>query len=133
MLANRYRVQETATALGYASQHHFSAAFRKHHGYPPRLHRKKMEDGGLKLETPSAAIYGETPSPLRPGSGRDAVPKLEAPDAERGTRDARMMPTAGCPPDEFKYRFDEIRYIIPLPQFGNSWCNLKPEISADEG
>ena len=36
LLADGASVKETAAALGYAGQHHFSAAFKKFHGYPPR-------------------------------------------------------------------------------------------------
>ena len=44
LLVDGGRVKETATVLGYANQHHFSAAFKKFYGYPPRWHRKLMAE-----------------------------------------------------------------------------------------
>ena len=47
LMAGR-NVQETSGDVGYESQHGFSLAFKKFHGYPPSLHRKTMEDGKWK-------------------------------------------------------------------------------------
>lgn len=38
-LAGGLSVKETATATGYKNQHHFSAAFKRVHGYPPKERR----------------------------------------------------------------------------------------------
>lgn len=42
LLALGYNVSEVAGQLKYKSQHHFSRAFKKHHGYPPSEHRKRL-------------------------------------------------------------------------------------------
>ena len=66
LMAGR-NVFETSDDLGYGSQHSFSLAFKKFHGYPPSLHRKRMEDGELKM--------ARTPSPPRTGRGQGEVSK----------------------------------------------------------
>ncbi len=43
LLCGNVSVKETAILLGYKSQHHFSFAFRKHHGHPPSLHLEKVK------------------------------------------------------------------------------------------
>ena len=43
-------IKEICKLLGYASQHHFSFAFKKHHGYPPSLHWQKAESRKQKTE-----------------------------------------------------------------------------------
>ena len=59
LLCDHTSVKETAILLGYKKQHHFSLAFKKHHGYPPSLHLK-------------------SPSPLRSGRGQGEVSSLES-------------------------------------------------------
>jgi len=49
LLERRERIKDIAVILGYDHQRNFSTAFRNFHGYPPSLHRKQSENGGLNL------------------------------------------------------------------------------------
>ena len=41
LLRSGMSVKEAAGELGYHGQHGFSLAFKKHHGYPPKMHWAK--------------------------------------------------------------------------------------------
>lgn len=70
-LAKGLSVKETANELDY-NQHHFSLAFKKHHGYPPSEHRKRMadpkmmEDGGDRRLPKVGHVTPCEPSPSLP-------------------------------------------------------------------
>jgi len=49
LLERRERIKDIAALLCYGHQGNFTTAFTKFHGYPPRLHRKKIENRGLKM------------------------------------------------------------------------------------
>lgn len=49
------RVKGAAVLLRYKSQHHFSLSFKRHHGYSPKLHVKRIANGALKLATGAEA------------------------------------------------------------------------------
>jgi len=49
LLTDGSTVKEVANLLGYKNQHHFSFAFKKHQGFAPSLHRKKIENGRLQI------------------------------------------------------------------------------------
>ena len=51
LLVDGEKVKETARILAYKNQHHFSFAFKKHHGYPPSQHERIVTGGGQKTET----------------------------------------------------------------------------------
>ena len=61
LMAGR-NVFETSDDLGYGSQHAFSLAFKKFHGYPPSLHRKRMEEAGRKSKNNSHGSRVDPPS-----------------------------------------------------------------------
>jgi len=48
LLCDHSSVKETAMLLCYQSQHSFSLAFKKYHGYPPCGRLKKIQDGGVQ-------------------------------------------------------------------------------------
>lgn len=48
MLCDGASVKETAMSLCYKNQHHFSLAFKTHHGHPPSLHLKKTQSRKTK-------------------------------------------------------------------------------------
>ena len=56
LLCDHTSVKETSILLGYKSQHGFSLAFKKHHGYSPSEHQMRMENRGLQIakQTPDA-------------------------------------------------------------------------------
>ena len=52
LLADGSSIKETSSALAYKNQHHFSFAFKKHFGYAPKLHRKRIEKQKAQLQAP---------------------------------------------------------------------------------
>lgn len=53
LLCDNASVKETASRLGYLNQHHFSFAFKKHHGHPPSRHEREVRTAGQKVTNPS--------------------------------------------------------------------------------
>jgi AraC-like DNA-binding protein len=82
LLERRERIKDIAVLLCYEHQRNFTTAFTKFHGYPPRLHRKKIENRGLKM--------ARTPSPPRTGRGQGEVSSRKSQIGNRNSVSGRM-------------------------------------------
>ena len=80
LLADGCSIKETSSALAYKNQHHFSLAFKKHFGYPPKLHRRQTPDA--RRQTPNAKR--QTPNAKR-----------QTPNAKRQTPNAKKPSKKG--------------------------------------